>query len=55
VIAGATGHLFATSYSVDKVRFEGDELEFVLCRRRAEAITKVAASRGPRAISKDDA
>jgi hypothetical protein len=55
VIAGATGHLFATSYSVDKVRFEGDELEFVLGRRRAEALTKVAASRGPRAVVKDDA
>jgi hypothetical protein len=55
VIAGATGHLFATSYSVDKVRFEGDELEFVLGRRRAEALAKVAASRGPRALAKDDA
>jgi len=55
LIAGATGHLFATSYSVEKVRFEGDELEFVLGHRRAEALTKVAASRGPRALAKDDA
>jgi len=55
VIAGATGHLFATSYSVDKVRFEGNELEFVLGGRRAEALTRVAASRGPRALVKDDA
>jgi hypothetical protein len=55
LIAGATGHLFATSYSVEKVRFEGDELEFVLGHRRADALTKVAASRGPRALAKDDA
>jgi len=40
VIAGAAGHLFAASYSVDKVRFEGNELEFVLGGRRAEALTK---------------
>jgi len=39
VIAGATGHLFATSYFVEKVRFEGNELEFVLGGRRAEALT----------------
>jgi len=55
VIAGATGHLFATRYSVEKVRFQGDELEFVLGHRRAEALTKVAASRGPRALAKDEA
>jgi hypothetical protein len=55
VIAGATGHLFATSYSVDKVRFEGNELEFVLGGRRAGALTKVAAQRGQRALAKDDA
>ncbi len=55
VIAGATGHLFATSYSVDKVRFEGNELEFALEGRRAEALTKVNAVRGPRALAKDDA
>jgi hypothetical protein len=36
VIAGAAGYLFATSYSVAKVRFEGDELGFTLGRRRAE-------------------
>jgi len=40
VIAGATGHLFATSYSVEKVRFEGNELGFVLSGRRAEALTR---------------
>jgi len=40
VIAGASGHLFATSYSVEKVRFEGSELEFVLAGRRAEALTR---------------
>jgi len=55
VIAGATGHLFATSYAVEKVRFEGNELEFVLGGRRGEAVTKVTAPRGPRALSKDDA
>jgi hypothetical protein len=40
VVAGATGHLFATSYSVEKVRFEGNELGFILSGRRAEALTK---------------
>jgi hypothetical protein len=35
VIAGAAGHLFATSFSVEGVRFEGDELEFTLGDRRA--------------------
>jgi hypothetical protein len=55
VIAGATGHLFATSYSVDHVRFEGSELEFVLGGRRPEALTRVAPSRGPRPVAKDEA
>ncbi len=32
VIAGAAGQLFATSYSVAEVRFEGDELGFTLGR-----------------------
>jgi len=30
VIAGAAGHLLATSFSIEKVRFEGNELDFVL-------------------------
>lgn len=38
VIAGATGHLFATSYSVEKVRFEGDKLSFALGRKHAEQV-----------------
>jgi predicted amino acid-binding ACT domain protein len=37
VIAGATGHLFATSYSVENVRFQGNELGFFLGGRRLEA------------------
>jgi len=36
VIAGAAGRLFATSYSVEKVRFEGAELGFTLGRKHAE-------------------
>lgn len=40
VIAGAVGHLFATSYSVEKVSFEGNELEFVLGSRHAQALAQ---------------
>jgi len=40
VIAGAVGHLFATSYSVEKVRFEGNELEFALGRRHAQGLAQ---------------
>jgi len=40
VIAGAVGHLFATSYSVEKVRFEGNELEFTLGRRHAQGLAQ---------------
>jgi hypothetical protein len=36
VIAGAAGRLFATSYSVEKVRFEGAELGFTLGRKHVE-------------------
>jgi hypothetical protein len=36
VISGAVGYLFATSYSVEKVRFEGSELGFTLGRRHVE-------------------
>jgi hypothetical protein len=35
VIAGALGYLFAASYSVEKVRFEGNELGFTLGRKQA--------------------
>ncbi len=33
VIAGAAGHLLATSFSIEKVSFEGDGLGFVLGRK----------------------
>ena len=36
VIAGAVGRLHATSYSVEKVRFEGDELGFSLAQKHSE-------------------
>ena len=40
VIAGAAARLFATSYSVEKVRFEGNELGFTLARRYAEGLPR---------------
>ena len=40
VIAGALGYLFATSYSVEKVRFEGNELGFTLGRRQAVGVAE---------------
>jgi len=40
VIAGAVGHLFATSYSAERVRFEGNELEFTLGRRHAQGLAQ---------------
>lgn len=36
VIAGAAGRLFATSYSVEKVSFEGADLGFTLGRKQTE-------------------
>jgi len=42
VVAGAVGHLFATSYSVEKVRFEGAELGFTLGRRQTERLAPEA-------------
>jgi hypothetical protein len=41
VIAGAAGRLFATSFSVENVRFEGNELGFVLGRPRAAGLAQV--------------
>jgi hypothetical protein len=38
VIAGAAGRLLATSYSVEKVRFEGDYLSFALGRKHGEQV-----------------
>ncbi len=38
VIAGATGRIFATSYSVENVSFQGNELGFTLSRRRPEVV-----------------
>lgn len=42
VVSGAAGRLFATSYSVEKVRFEGDELGFTLGRKHAERVAPEA-------------
>ena len=42
VIAGATGRLLATSFTVEKVAFDGDELGFVLSRRQVEGVSKEA-------------
>lgn len=39
VVAGAIGGLFATTYSVEKVRFEGSELRFLLGRKQAPAVS----------------
>ncbi len=42
VVAGATGRLMATSYTVEKVRFEGDELGFVLGGKATESVPQEA-------------
>ncbi len=47
LIAGAAGRLMATSYSVENVKFEGDELSFKLSQRAPENRTNEARARGP--------